>query len=51
MNEPEQNECGWELEWLAFMDETEEHVEFKGEGTMADSLRQTEESGYATHSK
>ena len=40
MEQPEQDEFGWEWEWKQWMDETEEHIEFQGEGTMAESLRE-----------
>ena len=36
---PEEDEWEWEWEWKAHLDEMEEHIEFQGEGTMAEGLQ------------
>ena len=36
--EPDNDETGWEWEWKQWMDSMEEHIEFRGEEIMAESL-------------
>ena len=53
MNQPQEDE--WEWEWKLWMEEMEEHIEFCGEGTMAESVQRVfefnEGDGYAVDSK
>ena len=51
--EPDDGEEEWRPEWQEWMDEMESHIEFRGERTMAESLRTVYETGdgYAVDSK
>ena len=44
--EPEADEFEWQWEWKQQLDEMEEHIEFRGEKIMAESLRHIQESRY-----